>query len=91
MENPLVCSNYNWDSTRLGLVIHTGKSSVRFCAHLDDECCSNFVSWLIDNDRDSEGMRVIADLHGGDPEDVVAVAEYEEIKERVMWEVRSLL
>ena len=33
VENPLVCSNYNWDSTRLGLVIHTGKSPVRFfCA-----------------------------------------------------------
>ena len=91
MENPLVCSNYNWGSACLGLVVHTGKSSVRFFAHLDDECCSSFASWLIDNDRDSEGMRVLADLHGGDPEDVVAVAEYEEIKERVMWEVRSLL
>lgn len=36
-------------------------------------------------------MRVIADLHGGDPEDVVAVAEFQEIKDRVVWEVRSIL
>ncbi|KAI0814889.1 general substrate transporter [Irpex lacteus] len=45
--------------------------------------------WLIDNDRDDEGMRVIADLHGGDPEDVVAVAEFQEIKDRVVWERES--
>lgn len=32
-------------------------------------------------------MRVIADLHGGDPEDLVARAEFQEIKERVMFEV----
>lgn len=32
-------------------------------------------------------MRVIADLHGGDPEDLVARAEFQEIKERVMLEV----
>ncbi|KAI0274743.1 general substrate transporter [Gloeopeniophorella convolvens] len=42
--------------------------------------------WLIDVDRDEEGMRVIADLHGGDPEDLVAKAEFREIKERVMFE-----
>ncbi|KAI0687760.1 general substrate transporter [Cytidiella melzeri] len=45
--------------------------------------------WLIDNDRDAEGMRVIADLHGGNEEDVVAVAEFQEIKDRVMWERES--
>lgn len=32
-------------------------------------------------------MRVIADLHGGDPEDIVARAEFQEIKERVLFEV----
>jgi hypothetical protein len=48
---------------------------------------SLLVRWLIDNDRDAEGMRVIADLHGGNPEDVEAVAEFQEIKDRVMWEV----
>ena len=42
---------------------------------------------MIDVDRDEEGMRVIADLHGGDPEDIVAKAEFQEIKERVVWEV----
>ena len=38
-------------------------------------------------DRDEEGMQVIADLHGGDPEDLVAKAEFQEIKDRVMYEV----
>ena len=44
-------------------------------------------SWLIDVDRDDEGMQVIADLHGGDPEDLGARAEFHEIKERVISEV----
>jgi hypothetical protein len=46
-------------------------------------------SWLIDVDRDDEGMQVIADLHGGDPEDVIAKAEFSEIKARVISEVMS--
>lgn len=45
------------------------------------------VRWLIDVDRDDEGMRVIADLHGGDPEDLIAKAEFQEIKDRVIFEV----
>ncbi|KAI0800970.1 general substrate transporter [Fomes fomentarius] len=45
--------------------------------------------WLIDVDRDEEGMQVIADLHGGDPEDVVAKAEFQEIKDRVTLERES--
>jgi len=32
-------------------------------------------------------MRVIADLHGGDENDPVAVAEYEEIKDKVLEDV----
>lgn len=32
-------------------------------------------------------MRVIADLHGGDPEDLTARAEFQEIKEKVQEEV----
>ena len=44
---------------------------------------------MIDVDRDEEGMRVIADLHGGDPEDIVAKAEFQEIKDRVIFEVRE--
>jgi hypothetical protein len=44
-------------------------------------------SWLIDVDRDDEGMRVIVDLHGGDPEDLVAKAEFHEIKQRVIADV----
>ncbi|KAF8269317.1 general substrate transporter [Lactarius quietus] len=45
--------------------------------------------WLIDVDRDDEGMRVIADLHGGDPEDLAAKTEFHEIKERVIAERES--
>lgn len=36
-------------------------------------------------------MTVIADLHGGDPEDLVAKAEFQEIKDRVIYEVRYIL
>lgn len=46
-------------------------------------------SWLIDHDKDDEGMRVLADLHGGDPEDMVAKAEFQEIKDRVIAERES--
>ncbi|KAH8120440.1 general substrate transporter [Phellopilus nigrolimitatus] len=45
--------------------------------------------WLIDTDKDDEGMRVIADLHGGDPDNSVAREEFREIKERVMLERES--
>ncbi|TFY77217.1 hypothetical protein EWM64_g6795 [Hericium alpestre] len=45
--------------------------------------------WLIDVDRDEEGMAVIADLHGGDPEDLMAKAEFQEIKDRVTFERES--
>jgi hypothetical protein len=34
-------------------------------------------------------MRVIVDLHGGDPEDSDAKAEFHEIKERVILEVTA--
>lgn len=43
--------------------------------------------WLIDTDKDAEGMKVILDLHGGDPENIIAKAEFQEIKERVMFDV----
>lgn len=45
--------------------------------------------WLIDNDKDEEGMRVLADLHGGDPNNAIACAEFQEIKDRVIFEVTS--
>ena len=62
---------------------------------LCETCSSAHVShalrWLIDVDRDEEGMKVIADLHGGDPEDLIAKAEFQEIKDRVIFEVSDLL
>jgi len=44
-------------------------------------------SWLLDHDRDVDGMRVIADLHGGDLENASAKAEFQEIKDRVDFDV----
>jgi len=44
-------------------------------------------SWLIDADREVDGLRVIADLHGGDLDDPTAIAEYDEIKEKVREDV----
>ncbi|KAL6310034.1 general substrate transporter [Sparassis latifolia] len=45
--------------------------------------------WLIDTDKDVEGMQVIVDLHGGDPHDVVANEEFREIKDSVVFERES--
>lgn len=39
--------------------------------------------WLIDAEREVDGLRVIADLHGGDLDDPTAIAEYDEIREKV--------
>lgn len=46
-----------------------------------------FCRWLIDTDQDAAGMRVIVDLHGGDPNDILAQAEFREIREKVVSEV----
>lgn len=35
-------------------------------------------------------MRVIADLHGGDPNNSKAKAEFQEIKDRVVFDVSAL-
>ncbi|KAF9455027.1 general substrate transporter [Macrolepiota fuliginosa MF-IS2] len=45
--------------------------------------------WLIDTDQEEEGRRVIADLHGGDPNDPLALAEFREIKDKVLEERES--
>ncbi|KAG5729576.1 Sugar transporter STL1 [Termitomyces sp. T112] len=42
--------------------------------------------WLIDSDKDEEGLRVLADLHGGDLNHPAAKAEFREIKEKVIFE-----
>ena len=47
----------------------------------------NGLRWLIDTDKDSEGLKVLVDLHGGDPEDQGAKAEFNEIKDKVLAEV----
>ena len=45
------------------------------------------TSWLIDNDKDQEGLQVLADLHGGDLNNSVAQAEFKEIRAKVILEV----
>ncbi|KAF8812059.1 general substrate transporter [Phlegmacium glaucopus] len=47
--------------------------------------------WLIDNDKDQEGLQVLADLHGGDLNNSVAQAEFKEIRDKVISEARSTL
>ena len=49
------------------------------------------IRWLIDIGRDEEGMRVLADLHGGDLENRVAKAEFREIKDTVLADVGGFL
>ncbi|KAJ7600760.1 hypothetical protein C8J56DRAFT_847374 [Mycena floridula] len=42
--------------------------------------------WLIDTDKDDEGLRVLADLHGGDLDNPIAREEFREIKNKVLSE-----
>ena len=46
---------------------------------------------MIDTDQLDEGRRVISDLHGGDADDIKAMAEYNEIKDMVEKDVRAQL
>ncbi|KAF7776562.1 hypothetical protein Agabi119p4_4955 [Agaricus bisporus var. burnettii] len=47
--------------------------------------------WLIYNSRNEDGLRVIADLHGGDLDNEKAVLEFEEIREKVLQELSLFL
>ncbi|KAG6810646.1 hypothetical protein H0H92_010909 [Tricholoma furcatifolium] len=42
--------------------------------------------WLIDTDKDDEGLRILADLHGGDIDNPLAQEEFREIKDKVLFE-----
>ena len=42
------------------------------------------TSWLIDNDKDQEGLQVLAYLHGSDLNNSVAQAEFKEIRAKVI-------
>ncbi|KIY51546.1 general substrate transporter [Fistulina hepatica ATCC 64428] len=45
--------------------------------------------WLIDTDKDEQGMRILADLRGGDLDNPTARAEFWEIKDKVVMERES--
>lgn len=70
------------------LALHAGESEV-CCgdALVHNSMLTGPLRWLIDTDKDAAGMAVIVDLHGGDPEDPNAKAEFREIKDRVIFEV----
>lgn len=42
--------------------------------------------WLFDHGREEEALGVLADLHGGDPNNELVQLEYEEIKAQVHFE-----
>ncbi|KAG2011743.1 sugar transporter [Coprinopsis cinerea AmutBmut pab1-1] len=42
--------------------------------------------WLVDSDQDDEGLKVITDLHGDDPDSAAARAEFHDIKRTVLEE-----
>ena len=44
------------------------------------------LRWLIDTDKDTEGLRILADLHDGDIHNPDAKAEFREIKDKVLSE-----
>ena len=87
MESTVVRAVLHWSAACRRLLSDAGEPTVGLPAHYRPELRSCDIRWLIDNDKDAEGMQVIADLHGGDPEDLVARAEFQEIKERVLFEV----
>lgn len=66
--------------------------SPRSASQLTPRCFAYLrFRWLIDNSRNEDGLRVIADLHGGDLDNEKAVLEFEEIREKVLQEVSLFL
>lgn len=47
--------------------------------------------YLVDNDRDEEGLKVIADFHDGNLDDPITKAEFAEIKEAILADVSAIL
>ena len=87
MADTIVCSMRYRVHFGLRITCYAGKPAVTsFLPFID--VLLTLCRWLIDTDRDAEGMRVLADLHGGDLNDPIAVAEFKEIKEKVQEEVR---
>lgn len=83
---------HHWSHSRRRFASHAGEPSVSLYTcnprtNLTQAFRDHVFRWLIDVDRDTEGMQVLADLHGGDPEDLIAKAEFQEIKDRVIFEV----
>ena len=87
VESAAVRAVHHWGAACRRLFDDAGEPTVGPPVHHRVKPRSCDIRWLIDNDKDDEGMQVIADLHGGDPEDLVARAEFQEIKERVLFEV----
>ena len=88
MANTSVYTMCHWLHPRGRFDTHARKSAVDVF-FLNHRCplLTLLSRWLIDTDQDEEGMQVIADLHGGDLDDPIAVAEFQEIKGKVREDV----
>ena len=96
LANTFIFTSGDWYIFGRGISFHPGESSVRvpYSLRIIPRCLiiiGATCRWLIDTGKDDEGMRVLADLHGGDLEDRVAKAEFREIKDKVMAEVGLFL
>lgn len=69
------------------LMPESPRSAYLVTLYLTSLSTTRILRWLIDTDKDDEGLRVLIDLHGGDPNNEIANAEFQEIKDRVMFEV----
>lgn len=77
----------DWYTAGWRLPSHAGESAVRTPSELSTSVSTIFSqSWLIDTGRDDDGLQVLVDLHGGDPDDLKAKVEYNEIRDLVIAE-----
>lgn len=88
LENTFVSSMCHWSHSG-GWFTHDARKSSVNLKHFSSSNTDSYelLRWLIDTGKDTAGMQVIADLHGGDPTNEIALAEFQEIKDKVQEEV----
>lgn len=87
VADTIVCPVCYWAYSGAGFTRYARKPTVMPFLH-PINVIPTIHRWLIDTDRDTEGMRILADLHGGSLTNPIAVAEFKEIKDKVQEEVR---
>lgn len=92
MENTTVHTMHHWHHPSVWIADDAGEPKVGLGPQnwriITLTKTFNVDRWLLDVDRDEEGMQVLVDLHGGDPNDVTANEEFQDIKDRIIFEVR---